>query len=201
MDLSLVFLNSVMFLFVKFSSAVQWYCCSRCTLLNFFLLTHSRKCVNLYILNIDTRLTCWDMEILIWCLAASFWNRKLLFSKTMVNKASWMHWITKAETCSRLALWCTLFSLYKMQKMYEVYVHLWVIYLWAVLKVLLNYFHIQPSCRLNHTNYVTYSVWFFISFCRRRSEEYLYGIWVAATSSCSHMVRNIFTWCHIPSIT
>lgn len=36
MDLSLVFLNSVMFLFVKFSSAVQQYCCSRCTLLNFF---------------------------------------------------------------------------------------------------------------------------------------------------------------------
>ena len=58
MDLSLVFLNSVMFLFVKFSSAVQRYCCSRCTLLNFFLLTHSRKCVNLYIMNIDTRLTC-----------------------------------------------------------------------------------------------------------------------------------------------
>ena len=117
------------------------------------------------------------------------------------NFASWMHWITKAETCSRLALWCTLFSLYKMQKMYEVYVHLWVIYLWAVLKVLLNYFHIQWNCRLNHTNYVTYSVWFFFSFCRRRSEEYLYGIWVTATSSCSHMVRNTFTWCHIPSIT
>lgn len=133
MDLSLVFLNSVMFLFVKFSSAVQRYCCSRCTLLNFFLLTHSRKCVNLYIMNIDTRLTCWDMEILIWCLAATFWNRKLLFSKTMVNKASWMHWITKAETCSILTLWCTLFSLYKMQKMYEVYVHLWAIYLCAVL--------------------------------------------------------------------
>ena len=67
MDLSLVFLNSVMFLFVKFSSAVQQYCCSRCTLLNFFLLTLSRKCVNLYIMNINTRLTCWDMEILIWC--------------------------------------------------------------------------------------------------------------------------------------
>lgn len=58
MDLSLVFLNSVMFLFVKFSSAVQQYCCLRCTLLNFFLLTHSRKCVNLYIMNINTRLTC-----------------------------------------------------------------------------------------------------------------------------------------------
>ena len=30
--------------------------------------------------------------------------------------------------------------------------------------MLLNYFHIQQSCRLNHTNYVTYSVCFFFHF-------------------------------------
>ena len=92
MDLSLVFLNSVMFLFVKFSSAVQQYCCSRCTLLN----QHQGVHFWINIMNIDTRLTCWDMEILIWCFGGYilkqetfiFWNNAEQSNLNALNNKS-----------------------------------------------------------------------------------------------------------------